>query len=40
MYAACVHMGLGVEAKAILHLSPEDYAMGQKEWDLDRKSVV
>ena len=36
MYAACVHMGLGVEAKAILHSSPEDYAMGQKEWDLDK----
>ena len=36
MYVACVHMGLGVEAKVILHSSPEDYAMGQKEWDLEK----
>ena len=31
-----MHMGLGVEAKVILHSSPEDYAMGQKEWDLEK----
>jgi hypothetical protein len=33
MYAASVHMGLGV--KVTVHSSPEDYAMDQKEWDLE-----
>ena len=37
MYAACVHMGLevGVEAEVTVHSSPEDYAIGQQEWDLE-----
>jgi len=35
MYAACVHMGLRVEAKVTVHSGPEDYAMGHKEWDLE-----
>ena len=35
MYAACVHMGWGVEAKVTVHSSPVDYAMGHKEWDLE-----
>ena len=35
MYAACVHMGLGEDVKVTAHSSPEDYVMGQKEWDLE-----
>ena len=35
MYAACVHMGLEVEAEVVVHSSPEDCAMGHKEWDLE-----
>jgi hypothetical protein len=36
MYAACVHVGLGVEAEATVHSSPEDYAMGHQEWNLEK----
>ena len=35
MYAACVHVGLGVEVEVTVHSSPEDYGMGHKEWDLE-----
>lgn len=37
MYAACVHMGLGVgvEAEATVHASREDFAMGHQEWNLE-----
>ena len=35
MYAVCVHVGLGVEAKATVHSSLGDCAMGHTEWDLE-----
>ena len=36
MYAACVHVGLGMEAKVTVHSSQEDYVMGHKERDLEK----
>ena len=35
MYAACAHMGWGVEGEATVHSSLGDYAKGHKEWDLE-----